>query len=167
MYYFAYGSNMLRARLEQRVGSVAVVGAGTVTGHQLRFNKRSRDGSSKCNCHFTGYHADRIHGVVYALRRQQSVRLDEYERHGYRPGSIFVQVGSQRFRAMTYFGLDNFLHDDLLPFDWYHQLVLAGARQHGLQRSYIDYLQTISPQADQDMVRAGSNVRLLRWATKI
>ncbi len=48
--YFAYGSNMLTARLHERVPSATPIGIGQLEGHALRWDKRSwRDGSGKCD----------------------------------------------------------------------------------------------------------------------
>ena len=51
---FAYGSNMLTARLRERVSSAAAVGIGRLPGHVLKWHKRSRDGSGKCDIESTG-----------------------------------------------------------------------------------------------------------------
>ena len=45
--YFAYGSNMLPARLQRRCGSARLVGCAEATGFDLKFSKVSNDGSGK------------------------------------------------------------------------------------------------------------------------
>jgi hypothetical protein len=47
--YFAYGSNMETARLRERMPSAKPLGVAKLSGHELRFHKRSKDGSGKCN----------------------------------------------------------------------------------------------------------------------
>lgn len=47
--YFAYGSNMSSARLRARVPSCRPIGIAFLPGHELRFHKRSKDGSGKCD----------------------------------------------------------------------------------------------------------------------
>jgi hypothetical protein len=49
MQYFAYGSNMSLRRLRTRVPSAVKLGNATLFGHQLKFHKRSQDGSAKCD----------------------------------------------------------------------------------------------------------------------
>ncbi len=164
MYYFAYGSNMLRARLAHRVGAISVVGAGTVSAHEMRFHKRSGDGSGKCNLYFTGSGTDQAHGVVYALRLEQRARLDKFEGRSYRAQTVVVRVGRERLRALTYVALSEYLHDDLQPFDWYHAFVIAGARQHGLDANYVEAIARVTPLRDHDPERAADNTRLLRRA---
>lgn len=164
MYYFAYGSNMLQRRLTERIGSVALMGTGVLAGYQLRFHKRSRDGSGKCNLHFTGHAHDVARGVIYSLRRDQRMRLDEHEGHGYQPRPVLVQTGLRRIRALTYIASADFLDEALRPYDWYLDFVIAGARQHGLEQDYIDTLGRVSPVTDRDQQRAAVNARLLRLA---
>lgn len=47
--YFAYGSNMLFARIRERVFSVKRIGVAALRGYKLRWHKVSVDGSGKCN----------------------------------------------------------------------------------------------------------------------
>ena len=53
--YFAYGSNMFSRRLKHstRVPSAEVVGVGSIKGYRLTFDKRSNDGSGKCDAEAT------------------------------------------------------------------------------------------------------------------
>ena len=44
--YFAYGSNMLTARLHKRCPSARILGTAVAPGLVLRFWKRSKDGSA-------------------------------------------------------------------------------------------------------------------------
>ncbi len=164
MFYFAYGSNMLRARLEQRVGVVSVVGAGRVSAYQLRFHKRSVDGSGKCNLLYTGNLTDHAHGVVYAMRLGQRVQLDKYEGRSYEAKTVIVQVGSRHVRALTYVGRPEHIEEGMSPYDWYHAFVLAGAREHGLDPRHIEAIVDTRAQPDPDMQRAIQNERLLRFA---
>lgn len=164
MYYFAYGSNMLRPRLAARVGAVAVSGIGAVSGHQLRFHKRGVDGSGKCNLHYTGRTVDQTFGVVYDLRGDQRMRLDGYEGRGYCPRSVLVSLSHRSIRAVTYIATTDYVDDGLRPYDWYLALVIAGARQHGLDPHYVDTIATVAPETDSDSKRATCNTRLLRRA---
>ena len=46
---FAYGSNMPSARLRGRCPSARAIGIAELRGHELRWHKRSKDGSGKCD----------------------------------------------------------------------------------------------------------------------
>ncbi len=72
--YFACGSNLHPLRLSLRVPAARFQGALALTGYQLRFNKRGRDGSGKGNLLPTG-HPDATR--VSAKRRScgNSVRM--------------------------------------------------------------------------------------------
>jgi hypothetical protein len=48
--YFAYGSNMLTARFEARIGKATKRDIGYLKGCKLTFDKKSKDESGKCNC---------------------------------------------------------------------------------------------------------------------
>ena len=88
MLYFAYGSNMLTARLKARVPSAVVVGLGLVEGHKLAFDKPSADGSGKCAMR-AGNPEDRICGVLFTLDASEKGGLDDLE-VGYECGPVTV-----------------------------------------------------------------------------
>ncbi len=48
-FYFAYGSNMKAERLEKRIQPVRKIGKAKLSGWRLKFDKASKDGSSKAN----------------------------------------------------------------------------------------------------------------------
>lgn len=77
--YFAYGSNISRQRLENRVGKVTVLGKAKLYGYKLIFNA----GEGKANVIKTGNskgkNADYVEGVIYELTRIQLKILDFYE----------------------------------------------------------------------------------------
>lgn len=77
MRYFAYGSNMSRARLEARLGRVADLGRAQCHERRHRFSKLGRDGTGKGNIEAV---ADaRVWGVLYQLDGGQLDRLIEIE----------------------------------------------------------------------------------------
>lgn len=87
--YFAYGSNMLRARLEERVGPVVVVGAAVLEGYAHSFTTLGRDGTGKGN--ITVASGSAVYGVAYRLQPAQLERLTEFER-AYRMVSLSVRI---------------------------------------------------------------------------
>ena len=50
----------------------------------------------------------------------------------------------------------------LLPFDWYKEIVLAGARENGLSRDYLDAIEAVPSVVDPDPERAARNRAVLR-----
>jgi len=132
--YFAYGSNMARARLEQRVGTVEVLGRGWLDAHRHRFSKLGADGTGKGN--IEAHAGASVWGVVYRLAPQQLERLGEHE-PGYRAIELellLVDAGREVVRAVSYQALR--VVEMLQPTDAYVQHYLAGMREHGLPDAY-------------------------------
>ncbi len=77
--YFAYGSNMDTTRLRHRVRSCRFLCIARLQKFQLRFHKRSKDGSGKCNAVYTGAPTDTVFGVVYEIRLEEKAALDRAE----------------------------------------------------------------------------------------
>ena len=86
--YFAYGGNLHPLRLAAIAPSSGLVAAAVLDGHELRFHKRSLDGSAKCDA-FPHLGAA-VHGVVYRLNPVEQSALDRAER-GY--DRVAVTVG--------------------------------------------------------------------------
>ncbi|HEY3047879.1 MAG TPA: gamma-glutamylcyclotransferase family protein [Polaromonas sp.] len=159
--YFAYGSNMLTARLRERVPSARPVDVAQLRGHSLVWNKRSRDGSGKCSVIASGREEDVVWGVLFELEAQEKGALDRVEGLGcgYDEGTVEVMVIGGAVHALTYLATDT--DDALQPYDWYKELVLAGAREHSLPQYYIEVLEFAHSIPDPDGERAGSNRRLI------
>lgn len=62
---------------------------------------------------------------------------------------------------MTYMAGDRYIDPACLPFDWYRDLVVAGAREHGLPPTYVEELALTPAAPDPDATRAGPARRLL------
>ena len=78
--YFAYGSNLLLARLGERAPSARRIGRGRLSAHQLCWHKRGTlDGSGKCNAFMTGDTADVVWGALFELADTERARLDAAE----------------------------------------------------------------------------------------
>jgi len=80
MRYFAFGSNMWVPRIEARLDRCTLVCAAWMDGWALRFHKRGRDGSGKCDAFRTDAPRDRLRGIVYELSAAQKFRLDDTRR---------------------------------------------------------------------------------------
>lgn len=139
MIYFAYGSNMLTARLRARTPGARPLGTARLPGHSLRFHKRGMDGSGKCDAFFTGDANDVVLGVVYAVPLAELPVLDAAEGlgRGYRHATVSVEMPTGTQIALTYVAMPGFTADDLPPFGWYRELVRAGAAEHGLSPGYV------------------------------
>ncbi len=161
MRYFAFGSNMLSARLRARVGEFAAGVAGHIAGHQLRFHKRSGDGSAKCDAYHTNNPDDVIHGVVYHISAAQQILLDSFEGRGYLKLEIPVNVNSDRTAAYMYVADPNYVNPDLAPYHWYRQFVIAGAKEFALPAHYVRTISMVPAVTDPDRDRHLRNMAVL------
>lgn len=153
--YFAYGSNMLweRLRASNRVPGAIVLATGRLQKYRLLFHKRSDDHSGKCDIVRTDSLADVVHGVVFDVPINQRKKLDRAEGvgYGYHIEIIEVQLrGGTAISASAYVADPSHIDDALLPYDWYHRLVIAGAEQNGLPADYIAELSTVPFLEDPD-----------------
>lgn len=156
MKYFAYGSNLLSARLRGRTPSAAAIGVATLSGYALRWHKRSRDGSGKCDAFRTGASDDAVVGVLFELTAADGAELDRIEGIGFGYGvrDVSVALGAERSRAFTYVARPDAIDASLAPYDWYKELVVAGAREHALPGEYLACLLAQACVADVDEARA-------------
>ena len=162
MFYFAYGSNMLTARLAERVPTVRPVGRGWLSRHRLHFHLSGSDESGKCNVLHTGEDRDIVHGALYELDAERLDRLHAAEGPPYAFLELEINTPDGLLRAATYRGRAEYLDDRLVPFDWYRDFVVHGGREHGLPADYVAALEVVPCQSDPDAKRAEMNRRILR-----
>jgi gamma-glutamylcyclotransferase (GGCT)/AIG2-like uncharacterized protein YtfP len=156
--YFAYGSNMATARLRERMPSAKPLGVATLSGHELRFHKRSKDGSGKCNAFATDDNTSAVVGVLFSFDPAERRKLDEAEGAGKGYDAITVTVVNdkgRRRKVLTYIATSEAIDESLKPYSWYRDHVLAGALEHGLPQDYIDgHIANAQAVADPDVARA-------------
>lgn len=95
MLYFAYGSNMSLRRIQARTPSARVIDTAQLSGHEIRFHKKSwKDGSAKCDIFYTGKVQDVVFGVVFEINLVERPLLDEAEglHNGYECKTIDVEI---------------------------------------------------------------------------
>jgi gamma-glutamylcyclotransferase len=161
MKYFAYGSNLLPERLLRRIPAARLLTTASLPGHQLCFHKRGGDESGKCDAMFTGRPSDCVLGAIYDISIADREVLDRVEGPGYRTVETAVQTPGGIVQAYLYQAETAWIDGGLLPFDWYHQLVLHGARFHGFHNAYVEGIAGVSVQADPDALRRNSNLDIL------
>ncbi|WP_233416917.1 gamma-glutamylcyclotransferase family protein [Halovulum marinum] len=135
--YFAYGSNLLTQRLTARCPGARPLGRATLDGHRVAFAKLSTvDGSGKAT--ILPAARQTAHGVLYALSDGDLATLDLIEGvgHGYhRLDSVAVRLDGAPLAASTYIACAPIA--PINPLDWYLALIVAGARQHGLDAALV------------------------------
>jgi hypothetical protein len=154
MRYFAYGSNMSLRRLRVRVPSACVVSVATLRAHELRFHKRGRDGSAKCDIYSTGEASHRVIGVLYTIDPCERHALDLAEGLGAgydeKEVSVTAEAGEMVI-AFTYQATD--LAPELKPYHWYKQHVYLGALENRLPPDYLAMIAATEAIEDADRER--------------
>ncbi len=130
--YFAYGSNMSEQRLISRVPSATKICIATLKEYQLRFNKKSIDGSGKANAHYSGNHDDFIIGVVFTIDEQDKSTLDNEEK-GYAPTTVHIDGIGDVYLYVA--NLDK-INESLKPYDWYLFHLKFGVTLNNIEHTY-------------------------------
>lgn len=146
--YFAYGSNMSMRRLGARTPSAQLLGSAKVSGYRLVFDKWSRDGSAKADCHKTGNPTDQVLGALFRIDVADRPALDTAEGvgNGYDAIDIVVFSDGTPHKVLTYIATDK--RPGLTPYSWYIEHVLVGARELGLPSDYIADIERVAAQTD-------------------
>ena len=163
MRYFAYGSNMSLRRLRARVASAVRLDNASLYGHRLRFHKRGRDGSAKCDAQQTGDPAHRVLGVVFEIAGAEKPDLDRYEGVGLGYVTQTVQLtlsNGDQLEAYTY--IATLIDSALRPFAWYKEHVLRGALENHLDADYIQAIHHIAADIDPDPEREARELAIYR-----
>ncbi len=142
--YFAYGSNLWTARMQERVPTARAVGPARLPDHRLVCSKPGRDGSGKANIEPAPEQV--VWGVLYRMETRELPRLDGFEGGYERVVLEVVDVHGTSRRASTY--RSSLRTPEPVLFDWYRQLMVDGARLHGLPRSWLAFLQTLPVRPD-------------------
>lgn len=153
IHYFAYGSNMSRARLEARVGSVHDHGRARLDDYVHRFSKLGRDGTGKGNIERAPGRS--CWGVLYELDAAQLERLIDFEM-GY--GATTLRVHPVLGDARPCPALSFVAHEivaELRPKAAYVEFYRQGMVEHGIPESYVQMIAS-SPVFERGPSRWGS-----------
>lgn len=153
-YYFGFGSNMsllsLRAKGVEPLASQRAV----LSGWRLRFNVQHffRHEGGVGNIENSGNPDDQVLGVLHECPDEALILLDDAEAYGHGYDRIEIKVHPQgtdvntslksnrRISALTYVGTPGFIDNTRLPSRRYLNILLQGARQAGLDNTYINAL---------------------------
>ncbi|MCE1234914.1 MAG: gamma-glutamylcyclotransferase [Hyphomicrobiales bacterium] len=161
--YFAYGSNLLAARLRARCPSAVFLGRASAVDHTTAFDVRSRDGSTKLGLR---RRSGRVaHGALWRIDEADREGLAAAEGVNYVETDGFAVIDGEggEIRAVTW--LPKRPPEPGLPFDWYRDLALAGARECGLPAETIDGFAAADVAVDPMSDRPGRREALAALAT--
>ena len=161
--YFAYGSNLHPLRLLERVPSAELVGTIALKRYQLRFHKKSNDGSGKCSLLYTSDVSNFVCGAIYYIDPAHKNELDKFEGKGcgYIDNHIHFNIGGNKYSCFTYVAQQTHIIDNLRPYHWYKQLVVLGARYLSFPGTYISAIESVESIKDQDSERTMQNEALI------
>lgn len=161
---FAFGSNMCSGRFRaygvvpDRVGVPA-----TLDGYELRFNKKSIDGSGKASVDPVDGATTR--GVLYSIPDAQLETLDTGEGPGYSRRRLRVRTPVGDVDAWVYVASSPSPDPALRPYSWYKRFLVEGAREHNLPGDYVEALEAIKAVEDPNTGRDAQKRLLLCGAT--
>lgn len=174
MKYFAYGSNMHVPHLLKQIPDATVLGIAKLKGYQLFFHKLGHDdGSGKCNIIPVRHGSHEVYGVLYDIPPRSRSILDRAEKLGYGNQDMTLRVipvhkseheyleNPEGVFAFTYIAHSARVRDNLMPFSWYKNTVILGAREHDLPESYIRELEQYVAIPDPDLNRDSLQQRQL------
>lgn len=152
--YFAYGSNMLPARLRDRCPSARPIGVGIARDFSLEFSKPSKDLSGKAT--LVVAEGARVPGVIFEIDLAERSGLDRHEGlgSGYRrDDSLLIDDVARAGTVRTSSYLGTTLDPHLKPYDWYLAIVIAAANHHGLDAAHIAALRATEFVEDTNLDR--------------
>lgn len=132
----------------------------------MKFRKRSNvDGSAKCDIVETSNENDTVWGVVFEIDPGEKPGLDRAEGlgNGYEEKAVELTAPSgNRVHAFTYYATE--IDESLVPYTWYTEHVLTGARENRLPADYIASIEQVESIQDPDRERHARELSIYRRA---
>jgi len=145
VWYFAYGSNMSRAQMQQRVGHVLDAQPARLENYEMVFNKKVRGGSGEANIQRAK--GKTVHGVLYRVTGAALRTLDRatgVPEHYRRIEVKVTDMNGRGVAAQVYIAAK--VEKGLRPAPHYLQTLLDGAGEQGLPADYIAGIKTAAGQ---------------------
>lgn len=129
--YFAYGSNLNRARLLMRIGKHKELGNYTLKDHRLVFDT----GNGWCSfANILPHKGREVEGILFLIDATQESYLDEYESVAlgmYKKEYIFCNG----IKTLVYIGAHPCIES---PDEYYLNIIIEGCKDHGLEKTRRD-----------------------------
>jgi gamma-glutamylcyclotransferase len=140
-WYFAYGSNMSRAQMKSRAGTLVEERPARLENYQVVFNKKARGGTATANLRPAA--GKTVHGVLYRIPESAFKGLDRYEGvpEHYRRMEVNVTDSSGKSVLAQVYLATKVDNKGLRPAPHYLRMILDGALEHGLPEGYIAEIQ--------------------------
>lgn len=96
-------------------------------------------------------------GVLFSFDPAERAKLDKAEGvgSGYEHATVTViNDKGHRRKVLTYLATPDYIDDNLKPYAWYKDFVLAGGREHDLPPGYIaEYIESVEAIDDPNEAR--------------
>uniref|UniRef100_A0A6Q2WQ19 Uncharacterized protein n=1 Tax=Esox lucius TaxID=8010 RepID=A0A6Q2WQ19_ESOLU len=144
--YFAYGSNLLRERLQVNNPSAVFVSTGSLKDWVITFGSWNKELNNSWHggvATIEESKGDVVWGVVWRMDKDNLITLDRQEGVGmglYSPLNVTVNTDAGEVLCRTY-KMNNFTAHLTSP--PYKQVVCLGAKQNGLPLDYIKKLEAV------------------------
>jgi hypothetical protein len=137
------------------VPSAQLVGVIELNQHRLAFQKRGRDGSSKCDLIHTGGESDGVYGAIYQIDSAHKQTLDRFEGNGngYFDSQLTIELHGKDYPCFTYFAQAAHIADGLKPYHWYKNLIVLGAKHLQFPDVYVRSIEMIESVEDLNDAR--------------
>ena len=151
VYYFAYGSNMNSAQMQERIGSSTDLGKSKLENYGINFSKKSNDGTGKAS--ISPQAGSTVEGVLFRISQEQKAKLDRNEgvaTQHYEVIPVDVKLGDRTIRAITYVAHRSKIQQGLRPSQDYLNKIVDGASAHGISTEHINRIR----QAAGEVIRS-------------
>jgi gamma-glutamylcyclotransferase len=149
-WYFAYGSNLHRAQLIERCGQLSASDEPPrivrLPNYRLVFNLDGGDGEVYANITTPG---DGVLGVIYRCNAAALAKLDVYETGYDRHEVTVADEHGSLLSAIVYIAQPASVTAARRPPADYLQIILSGAREHGLPAEYIRQIEQLAEDCEQ------------------
>jgi gamma-glutamylcyclotransferase len=149
-WYFAYGSNLSRQRMEKRTGPVHAARVARLKDFRLAFNVTDAAGVERY-ANIVPTARGEVWGVVYRMSAEALVALDRYEEVAegcYSREIVEVDtLDGEQLQAEVYIGGPKRTIAEGRPSERYLKIVLAGANEHKLPVEYIRHIESLARNA--------------------
>lgn len=144
-WYFAYGSNLHHAQLIERCGQLSASDEPPrlvrLPNYRLAFNMDGGDGEVYANIITPG---NGVLGVIYRCNAAALAKLDVYETGYDRLDVTVVDEQGSKLPAIAYIAQPTNVTVERRPHAEYLQIILTGARAHGLPPDYIREIERLA-----------------------
>jgi gamma-glutamylcyclotransferase (GGCT)/AIG2-like uncharacterized protein YtfP len=141
IYYFAYGSNMNRTRMLERVGEFSIIGKGVLSDFRLAFNKKAQGKVGEAYANVMPSSGDYVEGVVYQFDEIQKLDKPEGYPNHYDRKLMTISIGGESTEAWVYFAQESRIAEGLLPSKEYLEHLMQGKEY--LSEGYWQHLEDI------------------------